>query len=114
MSDFFDGLRDVDGIISDFFTFGKNIIVKNAGRVIISLLFEVSESKLSTENSQRIRAMFKIVSEIESVADSSLNIAKAINRRNEQKVVFPEELTQKLKHMFSLVIKRDFFFCLEQ
>lgn len=70
---------------------------------IANYLTKVSESKLSTENSQRIRAMFKIVSEIESVADSSLNIAKAINRRNDQKVVFPEELTQKLKHMFSLV-----------
>ena len=47
--------------------------------------------------------MFKIVSEIESIADSSLNIAKAINRRNEQNVVFPEGLTNKLKHMFTLI-----------
>lgn len=70
---------------------------------IANYLTKVSESKLSTENSQRIRAMFRIVSEIESVADSSLNVAKAINRRNEQKVVFPEELNQKLKHMFALV-----------
>lgn len=70
---------------------------------IANYLTKVSESKLSTENSQRIRAMFKIVSEIESIADSSLNIAKAINRRNEQKVVFSEEITNKLKHMFALV-----------
>lgn len=70
---------------------------------IANYLTKVSESKLSTENSQRIRAMFKIVSEIESVADSSLNIAKAINRRNDQKVIFPDELTHKLKHMFLLV-----------
>lgn len=70
---------------------------------IANYLTKVSESKLSTENSQRIRAMFKIVSEIESVADSSLNVAKAINRRNEQNVVFPEGLTNKLKHMFILV-----------
>lgn len=70
---------------------------------IANYLTKVSESKLSTENSQRIRAMFKIVSEIESVADSSLNVAKAINRRNEQNVVFPAELGNKLKHMFSLV-----------
>lgn len=69
---------------------------------IASYLTKVSESKLSTESSQRIRAMFKIVSEIESIADSSLNITKAIYRRNEQKVVFPEELTHKLKHMFVL------------
>lgn len=70
---------------------------------IADYLTKVSESKLSTENSQRIRAMFKIVSEIESIADSSLNVAKAINRRNEQNVVFPEALTNKLKHMFTLV-----------
>ncbi|MDE5639884.1 MAG: DUF47 family protein, partial [Odoribacter sp.] len=70
---------------------------------IANYLTKVSESKLSTDNSQRIRAMFKIVTEIESVADSSLNIAKAINRRNEQKVVFPAELNHKLNHMFSLV-----------
>lgn len=70
---------------------------------IADYLTKVSESKLSTENSQRVRAMFKIVSEVESVADSILNIAKAINRRNEQNITFPEELSNKLKHMFALV-----------
>lgn len=70
---------------------------------IAHYLTKVSESKLSTENSQRIRAMFKIVSEIESIADSSLNVAKAIHRRNEQNITFSEELIHKLKHMFELV-----------
>lgn len=70
---------------------------------IANYLTKVSESKLSTENSQRIRAMFKVVTEIESIADSSLNVAKAINRRNEQNVIFPEELINKLKHMFALI-----------
>lgn len=70
---------------------------------IADYLTKVSESKLSTENSQRVRAMFKIVSEIESVADSILNVAKAIYRRNEQNITFPEELSTKLKHMFALV-----------
>ena len=66
-------------------------------------LTKVSESRLTSENSQRVRAMFKIVSEVESVADSILNVAKAIYRRNEQKITFPEELSNKLKHMFALV-----------
>lgn len=70
---------------------------------IANYLTKVSESKLSTENSQRIRAMFKIVSEVESIADSSLNVTKAISRRNDQNVEFSEELTNKLKHMFSLI-----------
>ena len=70
---------------------------------IADYLTKVSESRLTSENSQRVRAMFKIVSEVESVADSILNVAKAIYRRNEQKITFPEELSNKLKHMFALV-----------
>ncbi|MGL5682186.1 MAG: Na/Pi cotransporter family protein [Marinifilaceae bacterium] len=70
---------------------------------IADYLTKVSESKLSTQNTQRIKAMFKIVSEIESIADSSLNVAKAFNRKNEQKVEFSDELTNKLRHIFDLV-----------
>ena len=70
---------------------------------IADYLTKVSESKLSTQNSQRIKAMFKIVSEIESIADSSLNVAKAFNRKHEQKVEFSDELNNKLRHMFELV-----------
>ena len=58
---------------------------------IADYLTKVSESRLTSENSQRVRSMFKIVSEIESVADSILNVSKAVQRRHEQGVVFPEE-----------------------
>ena len=78
---------------------------------IADYLTKVSESKLSTENSQRVRAMFKIVSEVESVADSVLNVAKAISRRNDQNITFPEELSNKLKHMFALVDESIIIMC---
>ena len=70
---------------------------------IADYLTKVSESKLSTENTQRLRAMFRIVSEIESIADSSLNVAKAIGRRNEQNIEFPDFLDEKLRHMMAIV-----------
>ena len=70
---------------------------------IADYLTKVSESKLSTENSQRIRAMFKIVSEIESIADSSLNVAKAMLLKIEQNQTFTEDLNKKLNIMFALV-----------
>ncbi|GHV66862.1 hypothetical protein FACS1894199_11150 [Bacteroidia bacterium] len=70
---------------------------------IADYLTKVSESKLSTDNTRRLRAMFKMVSDIESVADSSLNVAKAINRRNEQNVVFPDDISHKVKQMMQLV-----------
>lgn len=78
---------------------------------IAGYLTKVSESKLSTENSQRVMAMFKIVSEIESVADSILNVSKAIDRRNQQGITFPEALSNKLKHMFALVDESIIIMC---
>ena len=54
---------------------------------IADYLTKVSESKLSTEN----------------IADSSLNVAKAIGRRNEQNVEFPEFIDEKLHHMMAIV-----------
>lgn len=78
---------------------------------IADYLTKVSESRLTSENSQRVRAMFKIVSEIESVADSVLNVSKAIYRRNEQSITFPEELTNKLKHMLTLVDESIMIMC---
>lgn len=69
---------------------------------IANYLTKVSESRMSTENTQRIRAMFKIVSEIESIADTTLHIAGTILRRNEQKIVFADDLSEKIKKMFAL------------
>lgn len=70
---------------------------------IADYLTKVSESKLTTENSQRLRSMYKIVTEVESIADSCLNIAKAFGRRIEQNIEFSESQNNKLRHMFSLV-----------
>lgn len=70
---------------------------------IASYLTKVAETKLSTTNSKRVYAMFKVVSELESIADSSFNIAQAINRGYDQKVKLPEELVKKLETMFDIV-----------
>ena len=70
---------------------------------IADYLTLVSESRLATDSSKRVRAMFKIVSEIESIADSALNMAKAFKRRNEQGIVLPEECEKNLKHLYGLV-----------
>ena len=70
---------------------------------IASYLTKVAETKLSTTNSKRVYAMFKMVSELESIADSSLNIANAIHRGYDQKVKLPVELVKKLETMFDIV-----------
>ncbi|RUT78788.1 Na/Pi cotransporter family protein [Ancylomarina longa] len=70
---------------------------------IADFLTSVSETRLSKENSERVRAYFKMVSDIESVGDSTLNIAKAIKRKRDQKAWFPQELRDNINKMFVLV-----------
>jgi len=70
---------------------------------IANFLTSVSETRLSTENSERVRAYFKMVSDIESVGDSTLNLAKAMKRKREQNAWFPQELRDNINKMFVLV-----------
>ncbi|MFA8433845.1 MAG: Na/Pi cotransporter family protein [Marinifilaceae bacterium] len=70
---------------------------------IANYLTKVSETRLSPVNSKRVRAFFKMVSDIESVGDSILNIAKALKRKREQKAWFPQEVRDNLNKMFELV-----------
>lgn len=70
---------------------------------IANFLTSVSETRLSTENSERVRAYFKMVSDIESVGDSTLNLAKAMKRKREQKAWFPQELRDNINKMFEHV-----------
>lgn len=67
---------------------------------IANYLTKVSETKLSTTNSKRVRAGFKMVSDIESLADSVYSVSKAINRQYEQKAILPAELKDRLKEIF--------------
>ncbi|MEN8121916.1 MAG: Na/Pi cotransporter family protein [Bacteroidota bacterium] len=70
---------------------------------IANYLTKVSESELSGIGSRRIRAMFELIDDIESIADSCYNLAKAIHRKKEGKIEFSEEITQNIQNMFDLV-----------
>lgn len=70
---------------------------------IANYLTKVSEGRLSSESKEEIRVMLRAVTEIESIADSCNNLARAIKRRNEGKSVFTEELNRNFDHMISLV-----------
>ncbi len=60
---------------------------------------------LSGAASLRVNVMLKIISDIESVADSSTNIARALLRKRENNEVFAEEHTTNLVKMADLVDK---------
>ena len=70
---------------------------------IADYLAKISESELSVSGSRRIRAMFELIDDIESIGDSCYNLAKAINRKKEGKIKFPDSISQNIKKMFKLI-----------
>jgi phosphate:Na+ symporter len=70
---------------------------------IANYLAKVSQGKLSEQSRRRIRAMLKLVSDLESIGDSSYTIARLINRMHKNKIKFPDSILEKLDLMFNLV-----------
>ena len=70
---------------------------------IANYLTFVSEGRLSSESKEEIRTMLRAVTEIESIADSCNNLARAIRRRNEGKGEFTEMLNHNMDQMFAIV-----------
>lgn len=72
---------------------------------IATYLTKVAEGELSQSGTVRLKTMLKIITDLESVSDSCYNIAKAINRKKEQKAVFIEEMNENVEKMFNMVEK---------
>lgn len=66
-------------------------------------LNKVAEGRLSPEGKKEIASMLRIISEIESIADSCMNVAKTLNRKNQNKVQFDDWVLAQLEGMFRLV-----------
>ncbi len=68
-----------------------------------NFLNHVAEGRLSPEGKMRIAGMLRVISEIESIADSCFNLAKTIKRKNENHVEFSDGVISEIDHMFELV-----------
>lgn len=72
---------------------------------IAKYLNNISEGELSEESGRRIQAMYKIISELESVGDSGFNIARVLQRRNIHNKSFDPDMIKKLNYMLDLLDK---------
>ncbi len=68
-----------------------------------NFLNRVAEGRLSPEGKMRVAGMLRIISEIESIADSCYNVAKTLNRKNDNHVEFEEGVIKEIDTMFGLV-----------
>ncbi len=72
---------------------------------IAKYLDQVSDAHLSDDTKAKIRAMFREISEIESIGDSCFNISLTINQAQEgdNKEDFTAQQYQNIHQMFKLV-----------
>lgn len=70
---------------------------------IANYLAQVNFDKLSDEGKERSRAMMKMVSDLESIADSNYNLARMVNRKRDGKIVFGSAIYNQLILMFDLI-----------
>ena len=71
---------------------------------IANYLTSIRDGQLSDESARRVQAMYKIISELESVGDSGFNIVRLIQRKNvRDKAAFNENIKKSIYHMLDLV-----------
>lgn len=63
----------------------------------------VAEGRLSPESKMRISGMLRIISEIESIADSCFNVGKTLQRKNRNHVQFDDNVLHETDSIFDLV-----------
>ena len=68
-----------------------------------NFLNRVAEGRLSPEGKMRIAGMLRIISEIESIADSCFNVAKTLNRKNQIHVEFEHPVMVEIDKMYDMV-----------
>ena len=70
---------------------------------IAAFLNAVSSTDISEETSIRIKAMYKIIGELESLGDSGVAISRILSRRNIHKKTFDQDTLKKLDDMITAV-----------
>lgn len=70
---------------------------------IAKYLNNIAEGQLSEESGRRLQAMYKIISELESIGDSGFNIARILQRRNIHNKEFDPNMIKKLNYMTELL-----------
>ncbi len=72
---------------------------------IASYLTEVSKGEISPESVMRIKSMYRIISEMESIGDSGEAIGRMMKRTHDHGKFFDEDMVRKLGRMLDLLDK---------
>ncbi len=105
------------GMVRDLFhENNEEAFVKNYSRIqkyenisdrmeveIANYLTKVSDGRLSDESKHQIHMKMRVISEIESVADSCYNLSRTMQRAKEQGLVLTDNMQSNVELMFNLI-----------
>ncbi len=80
-----------------------NSVSDDVEEEVAGYLAKVSQGKLSDQSRKSIRAMLKLVSELEHIGDASFALTRVINKMQKNRINFSSVLMKKLNVMFNLV-----------
>jgi phosphate:Na+ symporter len=72
---------------------------------IAAYLNKISEGELSEKSGRRLQAMYKAISEIESVSDANYDLARIMMRKKNLGVWFDQDLRDRINLLFDLLEK---------
>ena len=72
---------------------------------IATYLNEVSKNEISQEATEQIKAMYKIIGEMESLGDSGESIGRILKRKEAHGKIFDKTILDRLNKMMDLVLK---------
>ena len=72
---------------------------------IATYLNEVSKNEISYESTEKIKAMYKIIGEMESLGDSGESIGRILKRKEAHGKVFDKSILDRLNKMCELITK---------
>ena len=78
-------------------------ITDNIEVEIATYLTRISEDEMTYDSSKKVRAMLKIIDDMESVGDVVYQLSKIIDTANQRKLVFTKKQTNSISEMFELV-----------
>ncbi|HPR59398.1 MAG TPA: PhoU domain-containing protein, partial [Prolixibacteraceae bacterium] len=70
---------------------------------IAKYLTKVGEGRLSEASSRRMHALYKMIDDMESIADSCVNILNIIERKRVEKIQFPLQINDNVRLIFTMV-----------
>ncbi len=78
-------------------------VMDNIEIEIANYLNKIGEGEISEESSRRVQAMYKIISELESIGDSGVSIAKILQRKISHNASFDHYMLENIDTMMSLL-----------